>query len=165
MWNRNKQYKDLFKMIGHDGVVEKLLTHVPECRDKEKLVFWLCNLHQCRICSGWTEDEFNELLRKYKIDISQYEEGDRSVDDNGNFIGYRKSKVNFDKQVLEAIPFHKYKKKPLLAYLRTQFPNEKGDRIRRAVSRLLEKRIIEIDKTYKTKPIVVKGYYYNTSLL
>lgn len=74
----------------------------------------------------------------------------------------RPTKKNFDTEVLNQIPFdNPLKKKPLLAYLRDKFPNEKGDRIRRSVQRLMSKRAIEIDRTYKTKPFVIQGKAFN----
>ena len=49
------------------------------------------------------------------------------------------------------------KKKPLIAKMREQFPKLSSAQICRFVNNQLKSRVIEIDRTFKTKPIIVKG--------
>ena len=58
--------------------VEGLLKNVPnkEC-DNDKLVFYIANLNQVSMCSGWTEEGFNDLLAKHKISLSQFIAGEK----------------------------------------------------------------------------------------
>ena len=49
------------------------------------------------------------------------------------------------------------KKKPLIAKMREQFPKLSSAQICRFVNNQLKSRVIEIDRTFKTKPLVVKG--------
>jgi len=52
------------------------------------------------------------------------------------------------------------KKKPLIAKFREQFPKLSSSQICRFINNQLKLKVIEIDKKYKTKPIVVKGKYW-----
>jgi len=52
------------------------------------------------------------------------------------------------------------KKKPLIAKFREQFPKLSSSQICRFINNQLKLKVIEIDKKYKTKPIVVKGRYW-----
>ena len=52
------------------------------------------------------------------------------------------------------------KKKPLIAKFREKFPKLSSSQICRFVNNQLKLKVIEIDKKYKTKPIVVKGRYW-----
>ena len=54
------------------------------------------------------------------------------------------------------------KKKPLIAKFREQFPKLSSSQICRFINNQLKLKVIEIDKKYKTKPIVVKGRYWRT---
>ena len=49
------------------------------------------------------------------------------------------------------------KKKPLIAKMRGKFPKLSSAQICRFVNNQLKSRVIEIDRTFKTKPIIVKG--------
>ena len=49
------------------------------------------------------------------------------------------------------------KKKPLIAKMREQFPKLSSSQICRFINNQLKSRVIEIDRTFKTKPLVVKG--------
>ena len=52
------------------------------------------------------------------------------------------------------------KKKPLIAKMREQFPKLSSSQVCRFINNQLKLKVIEIDKKYKTKPIVVKGKYW-----
>ena len=52
------------------------------------------------------------------------------------------------------------KKKPLIAKMREQFPKLSSSQVCRFINNQLKLKVIEIDKKYKTKPIVVKGRYW-----
>ena len=52
------------------------------------------------------------------------------------------------------------KKKPLIAKFREQFPKLSSSQICRFINNQFKLKVIEIDKKYKTKPIVVKGRYW-----
>ena len=52
------------------------------------------------------------------------------------------------------------KKKPLIAKFREQFPKLSSSQICRFINNQFKLKVIEIDKKYKTKPIVVKGKYW-----
>ena len=54
----------------------------------------------------------------------------------------------------------KYKKRNLIKALREKFPDVSSGIICRLIKRKLSLRILEIDRTYKTKPYVIKGKYY-----
>ena len=54
------------------------------------------------------------------------------------------------------------KKKPLIAKFREQFPKLSSSQICRFINNQFKLKVIEIDKKYKTKPIVVKGKYWRT---
>ena len=54
----------------------------------------------------------------------------------------------------------KYKKRNLIKALRELFPDVNAGVIHRLIKKNLSLRILEIDRTYKTKPYVIKGKYY-----
>ena len=54
----------------------------------------------------------------------------------------------------------KYKKRNLIKALRELFPDVNSGVIRRLIKKNIDLRILEIDRTYKTKPYVIKGKYY-----
>ena len=55
-------------------MVNKILSHVPENKDKEDLNMLVANIHFPTICYSWkSEEDFNNLLSKYKIDVSVFE--------------------------------------------------------------------------------------------
>ena len=55
---------------------------------------------------------------------------------------------------------YRKKKKNLIKALREKFPDVSSGIICRLIKKKLELRQIEIDRTYKTKPYVIKGKYY-----
>ena len=53
-----------------------------------------------------------------------------------------------------------HKKRNLIKLLRDKFPKVKAGVIHRLIKKNLSLRILEIDRTYKTKPYVIKGKYF-----
>ncbi len=53
-----------------------------------------------------------------------------------------------------------HKKRNLIKLLRDKFPKVKAGIVHRLIKKKLELRQIEIDRTYKTKPYVIKGKYF-----
>ena len=63
-------------------------------------------------------------------------------------------------EMFRLIDIGKYKKRNLIKALREKFPKVNAGIIHRLIKKKLELRQIEIDKTYKTKPYVIKGKYF-----
>ena len=55
------------------------------------------------------------------------------------------------------------KKKPLIAKMREKFTKLTSAQICRFINNQLKLKVIEIDKKYKTKPVVIKGKYWRTN--
>ena len=75
----------------------------------------------------------------------------------------KESKKDRDKQLMDFLAElvgTGLKKKPLIAKFREQFPKLSSSQICRFINNQLKLKVIEIDKKYKTKPIVVKGKYW-----
>ena len=53
-----------------------------------------------------------------------------------------------------------HKKRNLIKLLRDKFPKVKAGIIHRLIKKNIDLRIIEIDRTYKTKPYIIKGKYF-----
>ena len=72
--------------------------------------------------------------------------------------------INLKSDIAERM-FHlvsngKYKKRNLIKALRELVPDVNVGVIHRLIKKNLSLRILEIDRTYKTKPYVIKGKYY-----
>ena len=105
------------------------------------------------MCYSWVnEDDFNSLLEKYKIDITPY------VKDDERITTSVKSEVAGE--MFRLIDTGKYKKKNLIKALRDKFPEVNSGVICRLIKKNMNLRLIEIDRTYKTKPYVIKGKYF-----
>ena len=63
-------------------------------------------------------------------------------------------------EIFNFIAKDNYKKKNLIKALRNKFPDIKSGVICRILKKYLSLRVLEIDRTYKTKPFVIKGKYY-----
>ena len=63
-------------------------------------------------------------------------------------------------EIFRLIDNGKYKKRNLIKALREKFSDVSSGVICRLIKRKLELRQIEIDRTYKTKPYVIKGKYF-----
>ena len=75
----------------------------------------------------------------------------------------KESKKDRDKQLMDFLATlvnTGLKKKPLIAKMREQFPKLSSSQVCRFINNQLKLKVIEIDKKYKTKPIVVKGRYW-----
>ena len=70
------------------------------------------------------------------------------------------SKSEIADEIFKLIDVGKYKKRNLIKALREKFPEVNAGIIHRLIKKKLELRQIEIDRTYKTKPYVIKGKYY-----
>jgi len=70
------------------------------------------------------------------------------------------SKSEIAYEMFKLIDTGKYKKRNLIKALREKFPKVNAGIIHRLIKKKLELRHIEIDRTYKTKPYVIKGKYY-----
>ena len=70
------------------------------------------------------------------------------------------SKSEIADEMFKLIDTGKYKKRNLIKALREKFPKVNAGIIHRLIKKKLELRQIEIDKTYKTKPYVIKGKYF-----
>jgi hypothetical protein len=68
-------------------------------------------------------------------------------------------KSQIKNEVFNLIEKDNYKKKNLIKALRNKFPDIKSGVICRILKKYLSLRVLEIDRTYKTKPFVIKGKY------
>ena len=121
--------------------------------EADKLSMLLGYLSMPTMCYSWVnEDDFNSLLEKYKIDITPY------VKDDERITTSVKSKIAGE--MFKLIHAGKYKKKNLIKALRDKFPEVNSGVICRLIKKNMNLRLIEIDRTYKTKPYVIKGKYF-----
>jgi len=88
----------------------------------------------------------NSFITEKKTSLSPKQEKKKRQQD---LIGFLSTLVNIG-----------LKKKPLIAKFREKFPKLSSSQICRFVNNQLKLKVIEIDKKYKTKPIVVKGRYW-----
>lgn len=73
MFNKNTRY-----IRPKIDDVYVMLKNVPNTNcENDKLVFYLANLDQVSMCSGWNEQDFNDLLAKHKIDLSELTAGEK----------------------------------------------------------------------------------------
>ena len=122
-------------------------------RDCEHLNMRLANLSMPSMSCGWiSEEHFNNLLEKYKIDVTPY------VKDDDRFTTSIKSEIA--DRMFHLVNTGKYKKRNLIKALRELFPDVNAGVIHRLIKKNMDLRILEIDRTYKTKPYVIKGKYY-----
>ena len=64
--------------------------------------------------------------------------------------------------IFKLIEKDNYKKRNLIKALREQYPKVSSNIICRIIKNYLNLRVLEIDRTYKTKPFIIKGKYYVT---
>ena len=62
--------------------------------------------------------------------------------------------------IFKLIEKDKYKKRNLIKALREQYPKVSSNIICRIIKNYLNPRVLEIDRTYKTKSFIIKGKYY-----
>ena len=121
--------------------------------EADKLSMLLGYLSMPTMCYSWVnEDNFNSLLEKYKIDITPYVKDDERITIS--------VKSEIAGEMFRLIATGKYKKKNLIKALREKFPEVNSGVICRLIKKNMSLRLIEIDRTYKTKPYVVKGKYF-----
>ena len=119
----------------------------------DKLSMLLAHLSSPQFCYSWvSEDDFNNLLEEYKIDITPYVKDDERITTS--------IKSNIADRMFHLVNTDKYKKRNLIKVLRELFPDVNAGVIHRLIKKNLSLRILEIDRTYKTKPYVIKGKYY-----
>jgi hypothetical protein len=142
------QYKD----VPNDAQVLTTLDKY-DSNETENLGMWLAHLSMPQMCASWvSEDAFNSLLERYKIDITSY------VKDDERITTSIKDEVR--SELFYLINKDKYKKRNLIKALRNKFPDVNSGVICRMIKKYLSLRVLEIDRTYKTKPFVIKGKYY-----
>ena len=148
MYDESKKYKD----VPLDNEVFTYLDKYDNL-ETEKLGMLLANLSMPRMCYSWsTTDDFNYLLNKYKIDVSQFEKEKTTIE--------KSVKSEIADTLFNLIENNNYKKRNLIKALRDKFPNVNAGVIHRMIKKYLSLRILEIDRTYKTKPYIIKGKYY-----
>ena len=75
-------------------------------------------------------------------------------------IGVESSiKDDISNTLFNLIETKQYKKRNLIKELRNKYPDVNAGIIHRMIKKLLSLRILEIDRTYKTKQYVIKGKY------
>ena len=73
MFNKNTRY-----IRPKIDDVYAMLKNVPNTNcENDRLVFYIANIDQVSMCSGWTEEYFNHLLAKHKIDLSVFVAGEK----------------------------------------------------------------------------------------
>ena len=121
--------------------------------EADKLSMLLGYLSMPTMCYSWVnEDDFNSLLEKYKIDITPYVKDDERITTS--------VKSEIAGEMFRLIDTGKYKKRNLIKALREKFPEVNSGVICRLIKKNMNLRLIEIDRTYKTKPYVIKGKYF-----
>ena len=58
----------------------------------------------------------------------------------------------------------KLKKKPFIKVIRGQFPEVSSGVVCRILNKLISNRVIEIDRKFKTKPLLVEGKYWEGNI-
>ena len=124
-----------------------------DTNNAETLGMLLAHLSMPTMCCSWvSEEHFNNLLEEYKIDITPYVKDDERITTS--------IKSDITDRMFNLISNSKYKKRNLIKALRELFPDVNAGVIHRLIKKNLSLRILEIDRTYKTKPYVIKGKYF-----
>lgn len=148
MYDESKKYKDV-------PLDNEVFTYLDKCDnlETEKLGMLLANLSMPKMCYSWSSlDEFNNLLNKYKIDVSKFEKEKPTTE--------KSVKAEISDTLFNLIENNNYKKRNLIKALREKFPEVNAGVIQRLIKKYLSLRILEIDTTYKTKRYIIKGKYY-----
>ena len=160
MFEKNIKYKD----VPNDDPVfirlEKIYDSTNDgqvIRDIEKLNMFLANLHYPFMCGGWTnEDDFNQLLKKYEVDISPYiKEQEKEPEPD----------FTFDTIVEFVSKNNREYKKELIDFVKSKLPNLPRGRISSTLRRLKKLGIIEqsVHETSRQK-IISKGRYWDSHI-
>ena len=137
-----------YKDVPNDAQVLTTLDKY-DSNETENLGMWLAHLSMPQMGASWvSEDAFNSLLERYKIDITSY------VKDDERITTSIKDEVR--SELFYLINKDKYKKRNLIKALRNKFPDVNSGVICRMIKKYLSLRVLEIDRTYKTKPFVIK---------
>jgi hypothetical protein len=148
MYDESKKYKD----VPLDNEVFTYLDKYDNL-ETEKLGMLLANLSMPRMCYSWSSvEDFNTLLNKYKINVSQFEKEKPTVE--------KSIKSEISDTLFSLIDNNKYKKRNLIKALREKFPQVNAGVIQRLIKKYLSLRILEVDTTFKTKKYIIKGKYY-----
>ena len=149
--------------------VRKILSHISsDCitnlknkdfphTDKDLLHFWTANLGgNIIMCSGFNSEEYNTLLGKHKVSLSMFVKQTAKTDNNIN--------NDISSAIRNLIMSDKLKKKPFIKVIRGQFPEVSSVVVCRILNKLISSRVIEIDRTFKTKPLLVEGKYWEGNI-
>ena len=142
------KYKDV-------PIEDKIFSYLDkqDTNNAETLCMLLAHLSMPTMCCSWvSEEHFNNLLEKYKIDITPYVKDDERITTS--------IKSEIADEMFKLVETGKYKKRNLIKVLREKFKDVNAGVIHRLIKKNLSLRILEIDRTYKTKPYVIKGKYY-----
>jgi hypothetical protein len=142
------KYKDV-------PIEDKIFSYLDkqDTNNAETLCMLLAHLSMPTMCCSWeSEEHFNNLLEEYKIDITPYVKDDERITTS--------IKSDITDRMFNLISNSKYKKRNLIKALRELFPDVNAGVIHRLIKKNLSLRILEIDRTYKTKPYVIKGKYF-----
>ena len=142
------KYKDV-------PIEDKIFSYLDkqDTNNAETLGMLLAHLSMPTMCCSWeSEEHFNNLLEEYKIDITPYVKDDERITTS--------IKSDITDRMFNLISNSKYKKRNLIKALRELFPDVNAGVIHRLIKKNLSLRILEIDRTYKTKPYVIKGKYF-----
>jgi len=160
IFDKNIKYKD----VPNDDPVfvqlEKLqdtTNDVQVIRDTERLIMFLANLHFPTMCCKWeSEESFNNLLQKYKIDITPYiKEEDKPTEPDESFD-----------TIVEYVSANNGEyKKELVQFVKSKLPNLPRGKISSTLRRLKNLGIIEqsVHETTGSK-IISKGRYWNSHI-
>ena len=99
------------------------------------------------------DDKWKELCKKYKLSDLPYDYKEEPKRDN---------KKELQQIILKTVKDNKLKKKPLLAFLRSNNPELNGSAINRQLNNLLKCRALDIDTKFKTKRYVIMGAYFSS---
>ena len=124
-----------------------------DTNNAETLCMLLAHLSMPTMCCSWeSEEHFNNLLEEYKIDITPYVKDDERITTS--------IKSDIADRMYNLVSNGKYKKRNLIKALRELFPDVNAGVIHRLIKKNMDLRILEIDRTYKTKPYVIRGKYF-----
>ncbi|AXN54071.1 hypothetical protein P109_gp06 [Pelagibacter phage HTVC109P] len=99
------------------------------------------------------EDKWKELCKKYKLSDLPYDYKPEVKRDD---------RKQLQQIILQAVKDNTLKKKPLLAFLRTNNPDLNPSAINRQLNKLLKCRALDIDTKFKTKRYVIMGAYFSS---
>jgi len=99
------------------------------------------------------DNDWQELCKKYNLADLPYEYREEKKRDN---------RKELQQIILQAVKDNTLKKKPLLAFLRTNNPDLNPSAINRQLNKLLKCRALDIDTKFKTKRYVIMGAYFSS---